>query len=271
MRMFKHRNGIRGSLLNQVTKSGLLIAACVVGMALPGRAATILVEETFSGDGTDDLPGNVVDTYYDAALTASGGSSTWGGALNVETDGLAYGNNAKVTYLNLGSYIDDAKGTANGVFELTATISDHPTQGGGASSYNFLSFANTAAPAPATTTHTIGSIGTTHDGATVAYSFENSLGDLQTKASTIGPHTVTIALDLTATYYNGSTQFGQITLSDSVEGTLGSSILTTDQSFAAISLILDGTFSTRTGVKYGALTLSQTIPEPPKGTVILLQ
>jgi hypothetical protein len=169
--------------------------------------------------------------------------------------------------LNLGSHIDDSKGTADAKFELTATISDHPDRAG--PGFNFLSFSNTSSPAFATTDHTIGSIGTSDNGDEVAYSFQNSLGGLATTTTTAGPHTVTIALDLTPTYYNGTTQFGQITLTDTVAGSLGSTILTEEESFAAISLIIDGTFVNRTGTKFEALTLTQSAATVTASTTFL--
>lgn len=243
-----------------------LVAAFVVGSV---NAATVLVSEVFDGDGTDDLSGNAADVFHVDLVTA-GGSATWGGSLNVETDGLAYGNNAKVTYLNLGSYIDDSRGDTDSLFELSVTIADHPSRGGPANGYNFLSFSNTASPAFATTAHTLGSVGTNHDGTSVAYSFQNSLGGLGTAVTASSSHTVTITLDFTGSNYDGSTSFGKITLSDSVAGSLGSTTLTTDQSFAAISLIIDGTFSNRTGTKFENLTLTQfgAVPEP--GSLALL-
>ena len=236
----------------------------LIATALPAKAATLLVAENFGGDGTSDLAGTTADTY-DAGLTASGGSSAWGGDGNIENDGTTNGNNAKVIYLSLGSYIDDSKGDADAIFELTVTSNANPNTGS-QSGIGFLSFSNIAMPGSGTTTHTIASVGSNFAGTTVGYGF----GDIDingvTTTSTGNPHTLTIGLDLTSTYYDGSTQFGQITLSDSVEGELATTILTSDTSFSSISFVLSLN-TQRARLQFSNLTLTQAeaqtqIPEP---------
>jgi hypothetical protein len=189
----------------------------------------------------------------------------------VKQDGAAYGNNTKVVYLSLGSYIDDAKGTGVGTFELTSTLSTNGAQRG--ASYNFLSFGNVSSPAAATDSHAIGSIGINAQADSVAYSYGPGMGAVSTTNTAIDHHVVTIALDVTPTSYDGATKFGKITLSDSVAGPLGSRVLTADQSFASLSLLVAAGINTgiRTDSKYGSLTLSQIIPESAKGMVLTVR
>jgi hypothetical protein len=239
-----------------------VLAVIALCCAIPVQAATILVEENFGGDGTNDLKGTTADTFH-ADLILSGGSDTFGGSLNVEDNGDAYGNNAKVTYLNLGSYIDDTKGTADGLFELSFTMAIHTTRGDVGPGYNFLGFSNTASPAFADNSHQFAAVGTNGNRTSLAYTIEPDLDNSSFTSTTAGTQSLSISIDLTPTHYDGTTKFGLITLTDSDEGILTSGHLISDQSFAAISFTQDGLFNNRTGSRYGSLTLTQIeVPEP---------
>ena len=56
-------------------------------------------------------------------IVAAGGASQWVAAAGFADDG-SIDVNRNAAYLDVGSYLDDAKGTAAGKFELTATISE---------------------------------------------------------------------------------------------------------------------------------------------------
>lgn len=258
------------SLLRKFPLSAMAVIASLLGLCANINAATVIISENFGGASTANLAGTSADTF-DSAITTAGGSSAWGGSANIKANGDAYGNNAKVVFLNLGTYINDTKGSSNGLFDFTATIGLHTDstlrKGSG---FNFISFHNTASPASGVNTSTVGSIGARALGNQVAYAFQNSMADATIVDTTSGAHTVTISLDLTSSFYNGTTQFGKITLTDSVAGVLGSTVLTSDQSFSAISIMADGSLtSSRTGTQFSALTLTQSTAVPEPSTALL--
>jgi hypothetical protein len=88
-------------------------------------SSKILIKENFGGTGAA-LNGTTTDTF-DAAITAAGGSSTWVAAANFLDNGVVTLATKQAAYLNLGSYINNAKGTVDGKFNVTMTIS--PTCG----------------------------------------------------------------------------------------------------------------------------------------------
>ncbi|MCX6630380.1 MAG: hypothetical protein NTW28_22400, partial [Candidatus Solibacter sp.] len=93
--------------------------------AAPPGASKILIKEDFGGTGAA-LHGTTADTF-DAAITAAGGSSTWVAAANFLDNGAVTLATRQAAYLNLGNYINNARGTAAGLFNLTMTI--WPTTG----------------------------------------------------------------------------------------------------------------------------------------------
>lgn len=226
----------------------------------PAQAATLLVSEGFGGANGTNLAGTSADTYHADLLTA-GGTGNWAGSANVKADGAAYGNNVKVIYLDLGSYINDAKGDADAIFTLSALLGPNGSERG--SSLNWLSFSTSSSPAAGNNTTSIASIGIDAQGDTIASSFGPGMASITEAATTVGDHVVSIELDFTAANYNGVTSFGKITLSDSVAGSLGSTTLTSDQSFSSIALYVAAgkNQGSRTDSRYDNLTLTQA-PEP---------
>lgn len=97
-----------------------LAAVFAISSALPASAAILLVSESFDGNSADNLNGTSAGTFS-SAIGDAGGSSTWGANTAFTADGgvTLYRGSA---HLNLGSYINDAKGQQNGIFVLQATV-----------------------------------------------------------------------------------------------------------------------------------------------------
>jgi hypothetical protein len=68
---------------------------------------------------------NKTATYFDQAIITAGGSKIWTGNGSYKANGSVFENNAS-TFLKLGDYINNLKGTADGKFILTATIGNVP-------------------------------------------------------------------------------------------------------------------------------------------------
>ena len=99
---------------------GAAAAASLFLATAPAHAAVIVAED-FGGSG-GALTGTTANTFA-SGITAAGGSSTWVADPGFLDDG-SVSVSRRAAYLNLGSYINDAKGTANGKFDLTMTISE---------------------------------------------------------------------------------------------------------------------------------------------------
>lgn len=102
------------------------------------NAGTIIVSEAFGGLAADPLNGTTADTF-DAAITTAGGSSTWVGSTDFAADGSTPVSTSTLSgiWLDLGDYINDHKGEADGIFELTATM----THASGSSTNNLAALA----------------------------------------------------------------------------------------------------------------------------------
>jgi hypothetical protein len=255
-------------------RSWHIVASVTTSLVLAATSANAqmntIVAENFGGTGAA-LNGKTADTFA-AAVTAAGGSSIWGaGAAFLDNGTVSVDTFQNAAYLNLGSYINNAKGTASGMFDLTMTIS--PTVGAWIS----LGFATNTTPNTAknfTDTGT-GAVGSTVGIATIIYRAVSAPGELDMFGGlgnqnavdgpdgNLGNRTVTVTLDLTPAVYNGSTTFGKVTWSDSALGTLGTFNYTVDRNFGSI-LISEANSS---GGTISGLTLSQ-IPEP--STIALL-
>lgn len=247
----------------------LAVACMAVAMLagpvlIPGaaHASILLIQENFDGDSTG-LNGKTASSW-NADLTAAGGSSTWVASSDFRRDGSVAGvqSNTTSAHLNLGSYINDAKGTADGIFQLTATIFD------GISGNNpWLSLGFSALNSPST-----GGRFTTEQGlGTIAYRGTGVLSmwpgpgtangaDVPDTLAQTGARTLTVTLDLTG--YDGLTNFGTVTWFDSVLGQIGAYDYTEANDFGSILISKNAT-----GGSYSNLTLTQ-IPEP--STALLL-
>ncbi len=196
----------------------------------------ILIKENFEGV-SGPLNGTTADTF-DAAITTAGGSGTWAAGvafLDNGTVSVDAGQNA--ASLNLGSYVNAAKGTIAGKFKLAMTIS--PTVGAWIS----LGFATNNSPSTTAnfTAGAVGGIGTIIYRAVSNPGELDMFGGLGNGGAVDGPdgnsgnRTVTVTLDLTpAGGYNGTNNFGTVIWSDSQLGALGSYTYTSARDFGSI-------------------------------------
>lgn len=233
-----------------------LTAIC--SLSFTASHAQIIIQETFGGSGSA-LNGTTAE-IFDAAIVTAGGSATWNANGNFLDNGTVNNGSDAGASLSLGSYVNDAKGTAGGKFELTYTVSQ--TTGAWIS----LGFSATAAPtAHFTSTEGAGLATIIYRGMNTAF---GNLGELDMYAGprttgavdgpdgNIGARTLTATIDFTpAGGYDGTTDFGTVTWSDSVLGDLGSAALP-NSSFSSILISTSTTSGT-----ISDLTLTQ-VPEP---------
>ena len=104
----------------------LFVVFLISGSAL--QADVVLISETFSGTSTDPLHGTTADVFS-SSITAAGGSSTWAarsGAMQFNADGSITTSSTAdgIAFLDLGTFIEDAKGTTDGIFELSMTLGE---------------------------------------------------------------------------------------------------------------------------------------------------
>jgi hypothetical protein len=227
--------------------------------AAPPVSSQILIKENFGGIGAA-LNGTSADTFA-LGIVVAGGSSTWVADAVFLDNGVVTLATRVGAYLNLGSYIDDTRGTADGKFDLTMTIS--PTTG----TWISLGFATQNAPSTMKDFTNSGSGTSNTTGiATMVYRATNAPGEIDmwggplTGGAVDGPDNntgnrmLTVSLDLTpAGGYNGVNNFGKVTWSDSVLGALGGYTYTSAQNFGSI-LVTDSYNSSGT---ISALTLTQ--------------
>ena len=260
-----------------------MTSAAALGLTFLSAAsasATVIISESFGGLSSANLNTTTADTFA-AGITTAGGSSTWvAKTTDFRADGSVIGtgdatNRSGSAYLNLGTYINGAKNTANGKFVLTATISS--VTGG---SWLALGFATQTAPNVLRNfTNAALGTGNTQGYANMAYRPNGDidqwmgLGSLNQVASDdtsfTGSRTMTITLDFTPLGgYNETTNFGtasfgaNVGVGDTYEE-FGSSVFTADAPIGSLLLSWAGNTAAGnvTGGGYSALTLTQ-IPEP---------
>ncbi len=91
-----------------------LVALCA------SMSAGVIVSESFEGLVTDNLNGTSADVF-DAGIT--GVTGNWVAATQYNADGsLAASSGNGAAFLDLGDYINDSRGTANGIFTLQVTM-----------------------------------------------------------------------------------------------------------------------------------------------------
>jgi len=232
-------------------------AALTLGVS-SAHAATI-VSETFDGTGAD-LNGTTAETFA-SGITAAGGSNTWVAATSFNDDGSLVGGNNQSAYLNMGSYINDAKNTATGKFTLSATLSE--VSGGAFASVGFFQ-GNTPADGNFTEPGTdgMGTLIYRDSGELDGFAGPGSANGVDGPDGQSGDQLLTIVLDLTpGGGYDGASNFGTVTFIQGDEDTgtpLGSHTYTVDGTFGSIGLSSAGP---NTNATYSNLTLAQ-VPEP---------
>jgi hypothetical protein len=245
-------------MIMKTIKTTTLLAAAAFGLAIQAQGA-LLVSESFGGLATDELNGTAADTFS-SAITTAGGSSTWATPAGYKADGSIGGNGAAI--LDLGSYVNDTKGQANGLFTLSV-IMDVPASPMSWVSYGFL-----------IDTATTGSNFTSINSA-ASIIYRNGSGGidgfagLKTNGSVDGSsaspsatgQVLTSVLDLTpGGGYNGTTNHGTVSFyvgDDSVGNLIGSAQIGASMDFAKLALTSTGGGTGQ--VSY--LELSQ-VPEP---------
>jgi autotransporter-associated beta strand protein len=243
-----------------------LVTASLV-LAAPSVHAEMktIVAENFSGSGAV-LNGKTADTF-DSGITAVGGSSTWKAHPNwKDNGGVPVSSAYSSAYLNLGTYINDAKGTTNGLFELTMTMS--PTVG--SSGWLSLGFALENSPSTNDNFNTAGATGV----GTMAYrvtskvaawgGYKTALAISPTDQTVSGTQTLTVVLDLTPDNYDGLTKFGKVTFRTNGVTIASPITYTGTRSFGSIFLSQATALGTNS-----TLTLTQTnIPSVPSTTTV---
>jgi hypothetical protein len=233
----------------------------MVAMAMfsTGASGALIVAENFGGSTGGDLNSTTADTFA-SAITSAGGSSTWAAATGFKDDGSTVATMFESAYLSMGTYINDAKGSASGLFTLSATLT-RSTVG----SWGAIGFVDN----PITNGDFTGSgrgLGTLiyrTTGELDGFGGPGSSGSVDGPDSQSGPQLLTVLLDLTG--HDNSGDFGSVSF---YQGTvdsgllLGTHVYTADQSFEAIGLSqasYDGTYS--------GLQLEQ-VPEPSSAALL---
>ncbi len=256
-------------------------AAVTLGLTFltaASASATVIITENFGGLLANNLNATAADTF-DSGITSAGGSSTWlAKTTDFRADGSVVGTGSTNTTrlgsasLNLGTYINAARGTANGVFVLSATISS--VTGGSWLSLGFSSVNTPSVNSNFTTTNT-GS-----GRANMIYRANGDIDQYRGTGSTnqvaaddvlfTGTHTLTITLDFSPAAYDGATTFGTAKFGADVG--IGNAYLELGSSnFASVAEATIGSvmlswlgsdaLGNVTGGGYDNLSLTQ-IPEP---------
>jgi hypothetical protein len=247
-------------------RNGVLLAVVMaVVLTAVSANAEVIVAENFGGNGSGGLAGTAADTFS-SGITTAGGSATWAADSGFLDNG-SVNVNKKAAYLNLGSYINDTKGTANGLFELTLTISETTGswisvgfgQENTPSTDRDFTGGTVVGPAPTLTTNGLGTIiyraqTSSPAGELDMFGGPSNQNVVDGPDGNTGSRTLTVGLDLTPSGgYDGTTNFGTVTWSDSVLGVLGSYTYTAARNFGSILI----TGSATTAGTISSLTLSQ--------------
>ena len=222
-------------------------------------AQIIIVHEAFDGTGAA-LDSSTAETF-DAAITAAGGSNSWVSSDNFFDDGdVAAGviNNSSA-HLDLGTYINDTKGTSMGLFELTMTIGSVSGVGN-----NWLSIGFSELNSPGTNNHFLnrdatGTIILREGGELDMWGGPNGENAIDGPNGNAGARTVTVALDLST--HNGVDDFGSVTWSDSALDEIGSHDYIEDVDFSSIFLSeANGTVTTISNLTLTQVVLPAAVP-----------
>lgn len=240
------------------------LALCCTGIA----HSEVIVSETFGGLASDDLNGSAAEVF-DADIVAAGGVNAWAAHQAYNQDGSidSYGDSSSA-YLSLGSYINDAKGQADAIFVLQATLTIEV--GSGADDWIALSFfrpnVSTASPFYTNSAGNGTALLRADDGTNANYyagsgtANGSDAGDL-TPSGTTGSTTFTITLDFSEA--DDVTSFGSISFSNSTTPSTFTYDYTSTRDVTAIGI---SDYSALVG-KVSNFTLSR-VPEP--GSLVLI-
>lgn len=228
-------------------------------LASASQAAIILMDQSFTqAVGTQ---ASVDGTAVGNANTTAGVAATWtagtaaSGALR--TDGEVFSNVGNASaHVGLGTLVNGAKGTANGVFTLTTVMSEPPT-GSNWVAAGFATSINVSANFT-----TFGGIGTAlyrTNGKADFFAGPNTGGTAYNDEGVTGTQTFISVLDLSA--WNGTGDYGTISY---YRGSVAPGNLEYTYDFVAdfsIASIAVSTFSTGGEGVIQSITLTQ-VPEP---------
>ncbi|YCM42782.1 hypothetical protein V2O64_15855 [Verrucomicrobiaceae bacterium 227] len=228
----------------------LLMATSTLAVGF-ASAQTIIVREDFNGSG-EALDGSTAEVFDDA-VTAAGGSSAWVSSDTFFDNGdvLVGSSLLSSAHLDLGSYLNDAKGTSTGIFELTATLGVVTGEGN-----IWLSMGFSALNSPATNSHFLNREGTgtiilRGGGELDMWGGAGNANGLDGPNGNAGDRTLTVTVDLST--HNGVDDFGSVTWTDAILGELNTIDYTEDVDFSSIFLSeANGTIS-----KISNLSLAQ--------------
>jgi acyl-CoA thioesterase I len=230
-------------------------ANVIIETSAAGPAGALLIEEDFGGSATAGLNGTSAN-IFDAALINAAGSATWRAGSAFKADGSITADSAQNSAsLDLGTYINTRKGQADGKFILSATLSENTGV--------WLSLGFSQSNTPSTSQNFTVASGI----ATIIYRAQNgspadefdmfpilNANVIDGPDGNTGPRTLSITLDLTPSGgYNGTSNHGTVTWSDSLLGTLGSHTYNSSVDFGSILL----GESNSSGGSVSALTLRQ--------------
>ena len=200
-----------------------------------------LIQENFAETGP--LQGRPVDTFH-PSIGAAGGSAIWAAAPSFTADGLVSTAATQASAsLNLGNFINQAAGTANGIFTLSLTLAEtsgewlslgFATQNVPGTGRNFLN-AGSGDPANGVATVIYRSAAASPAGELDLYAGPGNSNPLDGPDGNDGFRTLSVILDLTpAGGYNGSNHFGTVTWLDDAAGVLGGFTFTSARDFGSI-------------------------------------
>ena len=228
----------------------------------PPSTSLLLIQENFGGTGSAGLNGTGADTFNPALVTA-GGNATWRAGTSFRNNGAVNSDTAQASAcLDVGSFINNHKGHVDGKFVLSATLSQ--------TTNTWISLGFSQLNAPVTTQNFTHS--TASGAATIIYRAQDASpagefdmfptlnqNPIDGPDGNTGARTLGVALDLTPSGgYNGTTNFGTVTWTDSALGTVGSHTFTAAVNFGSILL---SEANTSTGV-VSNLTLTQFFAPP---------
>ena len=241
-----------------------LLVLTATGLCLTSHG-TIIVGETFGGSG-GNLGGTTADTF-DSAIGTAGGSATWIASSFFKDNGdvQAFGNFTRSAWLNLGSYVNDAKGTANGLFIFTVAISQ-PAKAG----YVSGGFRSTSADINSgyTSNGLATAVHHNDDTSSANYFMGPGTASSDNPGNLTGTVTFTTVLDLRG--WDGTTNFGSVTFSNSFNSNTYTSSYSADRSFQYVGLStqIDGSSDAAVESQISTFQLTQ-VPEPATTAIFI--
>ena len=258
--------------LGHMTRHTVFSALLASGVLTSASHAAVIIADTFSGSVNDELDGQSATTFAQG-VTSAGGSAVWGFDSN---DTGLFRANGEVVYtgastdldrsirLSLGSYIEDAKGTANGKFTLTATVAAPTGSDNDSSTWATVGFFSGNVDAQAMF------VGNNGLATSITRRVDSGNDDFFPGPGTagaidvgnnvsVGTQTFTTVLDFTPAggYDEMNNNFGTVSFSSTSSPTPTTFTYTTDQTFASVGFSLNDSALTT----FSNFSLSQ-IPEP---------